>query len=82
MVEIAQLGVFREYICCDTQHHVVQVHSTPGIQFITIYHVNLVNLTLFPAEMLSDSSAFSANLHDMQACGKDPKETQNSGLWM
>lgn len=65
MVEIAQLGVFRKYICCATQHHIVQACSTPGTQFITIYYVNLANLTLFPAEMLSDSSAFFANLHDI-----------------
>lgn len=66
MVEIAQLGVFRKYVCCDTQHHIVQARSIPGTQFITIYHVNLANLTLLPAEMLSDSSALFANLHNMQ----------------
>lgn len=82
MDEIAQLGVFRKYICYDTQHHTVQTQSTPGIQFITIYHVNLANLALFPAETLSDGSALSANLHDMQACGKDTKEKQTSVLWI
>lgn len=56
------------------QHHMIQARNTPSSQFITTYHLNFANLTLFPNNMVTDNSALSATHHVLQACRKGLKE--------